>query len=83
MTSLKTALIAATVAIAGPALADGAYIPLLTFPDVEEAATKADVQAAKTPSQSCTQLERDAEMTPDTCGSLSLADVAERKFARD
>jgi len=83
MNTLKTALITATVVFAGPALAEGVYMPLLTFPDTEVAVTKADARVTVKPTEECSQLERGAGMGTDTCGSLTLTDVAERKFARD
>jgi hypothetical protein len=87
MNALKPALIAASIAFAGPALADGGalfgFVPTLTFPAQEAVVSQNKAPILAQSDNRCTVLERDAGIQPDACGTLSKSELVKRKFARE
>lgn len=87
MTTLKTAIVAASIAFAGPVLAGGSptsvYFPTLEFPTQNATATRDLAAVLKNSADECTQLEQDAGVQPNACGTLSTADLAKRKLIGD
>ena len=87
MNTLKSALIAASIAFAGPALADGgaaiAYFPNLTFPAQDVAVTQNKAKVLAQSGDSCTVLEREVGVQSDACGTIAKSVLVKRKLARD
>lgn len=87
MNILRTAVIAASLAVAGPALADGGaafvYMPNLSYPVQDVAVTKTATIAPVQKPGTCTLLERSADVHPSICGTLAQSELVKRKLARD
>ena len=84
MTTLKPVLIAASLVIAGPALAVSIpYFPNLTFPDQNIAVTQNAGKILTQRADKCTSLEHDAEVSKDACGTIANPELVKRKLARE
>lgn len=86
MNTLKSAIIVATIAFAGPALAGGptsVFFPNLFFPTQDATVTRGLATVLDQPAHTCTQMENDAGIQSDACGTLSKAELVKRKLAGD
>ncbi|EPX77690.1 hypothetical protein [Litoreibacter arenae] len=87
MNIVRPVVFAASLALAGPALAFGGasftYMPSLTYPTQEGVVSKDATSQVSPSSTTCNALERDADVQPDACGTLTNAELVKRKLARD
>ncbi|SHF47421.1 hypothetical protein SAMN05444273_106195 [Litoreibacter ascidiaceicola] len=87
MNTLKSALIAASVAFAGPALADGGasfvYFPNLTYPTQDVTVTRVQSSTLEQAPKGCSLLELGAGVQKDVCGTLTQSELVKRKLAQD
>ncbi|RLJ52032.1 hypothetical protein BCF46_2260 [Litoreibacter meonggei] len=87
MNSLKSALIAASIVFAGPALANGGmsfgYIHNLTYPSQDVTVSQNNAKLLAPSGDRCTLLEREVGVQPDACGTISKSELVKRKLARD
>lgn len=87
MNALKPALIAATIAFAGPALAGGGpsfvYFPNLTYPTQDATVTRGSATVLDQSEVTCSQLEQNAGVKADACGTLAKTELVKRKLAGD
>ena len=86
MNTLKSAIVAAMIVFAGPALAGGptsVFFPDLFFPPLDATVTQGSAKVLEQPAHTCTQLELGAGVHPNACGSLTTPELASRKLVGD